>query len=135
MVTPGEEHTPEFVVIKAINAGQQPITLTHIGWRMGIFRKKLFVQIIGADLLSSPLPVQLAPGQQAQYFVPLDQDPNWIERFAKNLNSRFPAVSAATLEVSASATIGPMIYRKAERGLTTMLVEARKKLSVKLSDA
>jgi hypothetical protein len=131
MVTPGQEHTPEFIVIRAVNAGQQPITLTHIGWRIGMFKKMHFVQVVDGNPLSSALPVQLAPGQQAQYFVPLNQSPNWIERFAENLNHWFPKISVETLKVSASATVGPTIYRKPERGLRKMLVDAQEKLSAK----
>ena len=37
IVTPGEPEMPEYVSVRVVNLGQQPVTITNVGWRMGIY--------------------------------------------------------------------------------------------------
>jgi hypothetical protein len=128
VVTLGEKQIPEYISIQIVNVGQQPTTITSVGWTIGFFRKSHFVQRVDGDPMSDQIPKELATGKQAKFFVPLDQEPNWIERFAANLDARFPAISVRTLRIWVSTTVGKTVFSKPERSLQKMLVEARGKL-------
>jgi len=58
---------PEFIVFRIVNSGERILRINQIGWKVGLFRKRFAVQLFD-EHRSSPLPVELAHGQEAQWF-------------------------------------------------------------------
>lgn len=85
MVGTGDEPPyPEFVSFRIVNSGDRNFRVTHIGWRIGILRKRHALQMHEPSL-SSPLPVELNHAQEASWLVPISySDRNWVEHFAQN---------------------------------------------------
>ena len=62
--------TPEFVAIFVANLASRPVRIINIGWRVGLFRKRYVMQNASLRPLSSPLPIELAYGQDAKWMFP-----------------------------------------------------------------
>ncbi len=122
LLTPGEQETPEFVLVRVVNLGQQPVVITNFGWRWGIIRKKYAVQSLHQLGLGHVPPIQLTTGQEAGFYVPLSG--GWMTRMAGELNSKFPRLAAWMVRVQISTSVGKTITRPVESGLRKKLVEA-----------
>ncbi len=61
----------EFVLVTVINIGTRVFTVSGVSWRMGIFKKKYFMQLPVQDVYSSSIPVELTDGKQARVCIPL----------------------------------------------------------------
>jgi hypothetical protein len=119
---------PEYVSVHVVNLGQQPATITHVGWRMGIFRKRYAVQMLHGIRLSQVPPVVLTTGQQAGFIVPLEGT-DWLEDMASELNGTFPRLSAWMIRVQISTSVGKIITRPLEANLRKLLVKRRSEAS------
>src|SRR5215210_1169995 len=80
LVTPGERGAPpKFVAIRVVNRGYRRVTVSHVGWRIGLLRKRNFVQLLHPrHPMSSDIPVSLDQGEQANFFIPLDGESIWL---------------------------------------------------------
>jgi hypothetical protein len=126
IVTPGEPEMPEYVSVYVVNLGQQPVTVTHVGWRMGIFRKRYAMQMLHGIRLSHVPPVVLTTGQQAGFLVPLEGT-DWLKDMASELDGTFPWLSAWMMRVQISTSVGKIVTRPLEASLRKILIEARMK--------
>src|SRR5690348_7809500 len=72
IVGPGSrEPFPEYIVFRLTNHGERPLVVTQIGWRWGwLFWKQHAAQLYEPKL-GSKLPVELAHGQEASWFIPM----------------------------------------------------------------
>lgn len=93
MISEAIDGNPEYLVIEVVNIGIRPTKIVAIGWTIGLFRKKSFIQIVGkgnddlvANLYSSDFPIVLNDGEEAKWLIPLDEENNWIDRFKTNLS-------------------------------------------------
>lgn len=127
VLTRGEPETPEYVSIRVVNLGQQPVTVTNVGWRFGLFRKKYAMQFLHGSPLTEAPPVELTTGKQASFLIPLDG--GWIEKIAVELDDTFPRVSAWLMKVQISTSVGKIVSRRLEPGLRKKLAEARAETS------
>jgi hypothetical protein len=124
IVTPGEPEMPEYISVHVVNLGQQPVTITNVGWRMGIFRKRYAVQMLHGIRLSQVPPIELSTGKQANFLVPLDTT-DWMKNMASELDGTFPGLSAWMMKVQISTSVGKIISRRLEADLRKRLVRAR----------
>jgi len=124
IVGPGsEEPYPEFIVFRIVNEGERPLRITQIGWRWGVWRKQYAVQLF-EDAISSKLPVDLAHGQEAQWFVPTQfEDEPWSEHFCKALMPDFRE-NAYTLRAQVFSSVGKAFEAKPEQALVDRLLDA-----------
>ena len=93
IVTQGLKVKPDYCVIRIVNIGFRPVKITGIGWKVGIFKKKYWVQTVLVDQLSSQLPIKLEHGDEASYFIPFVGNgtyANWIDDFAKDTLGKTP---------------------------------------------
>lgn len=80
--------------------------------------------------MSSPLPVELAHGQEARWFVPLSLGKeSWLSEFAKGMLMPGYRVSCATLRAEFSTSLGYNFVAKPEIGLMTKLRSACEELA------
>jgi hypothetical protein len=85
MVGSGDEPPyPEFVSFRIVNSGDRTFRVTHIGWRIGVLRKRHALQMYEPSM-SNHLPVELGHAQEANWLVPMSfSGRQWAEHFAKN---------------------------------------------------
>jgi hypothetical protein len=85
LVGPGTSPPRQYIAFGIVNSGERVLKIESIGWRRGIFRKKYLMQMFDRQE-SSPMPIELAHGQTATWYVPVDSveghEP-WHEYFVK----------------------------------------------------
>jgi hypothetical protein len=125
IITPGQKRQkpPEVIVFRIVNTGDRPIRVTNIGWRVGLRRKRFALQLYD-EKQSSPMPVELAHGQEAQWTVPLDIQPEpWLESFSNKMLKPNLWLSCATLRVQFHTSVGEVFMARPESGLLKRLRE------------
>ena len=78
--------------IKAVNMGYRKVTITGVGWRVGFFKKRIYEQILSMPPYPSTMPITLADGEEATWFIPfktLDAHPNWIDTFPQEILGKY----------------------------------------------
>lgn len=116
-----KELIPEYVMFKVVNAGDRPVRITQIGWKVGLFRKRYAVQMY-ETLASSKLPVDLSHGQEASWMIPLAaRDEPWLTYFAKGMLMPHYRISCMTLRGCAYSSLGHQFSTKPERNLLSKL--------------
>ncbi len=125
VVAPGANGTyPEIIVFRLVNVGDRPIRVTQIGWRTGLWRKRYAVQLYD-QLQSSPLPVELNHGQEAQWTVPLkSREEPWVDYFAKGMLSPNRWLSVKTLRAQFHTSVGEVFEARPDGTLQKMLMAA-----------
>lgn len=124
-IEPGvKDFFPEYIQFHVVNTGERPITITQIGWKVGLWRKRYAVQMF-ETMASSPLPVELSHGQEAKWMVPLNaREEHWLLRFAKSMLLPHLRINCFTLRGQAFTSLGHVFESKPERGLLSKLREA-----------
>lgn len=131
LIQPGLNATPEFVVFTIVNTGERTLRITQIGWKVGLFKKRYAVQMYD-EAQSSRLPVELAHGQEAQWFVPLAaREEPWLQYFAKGMLMPHLATSLLTLRAHAFTSVGHVFETRPEGNLIQKLREAGRGLRKK----
>jgi len=136
MITPdqGGEH-PEYLFISAINKGHRIATITNIGWRIGLFKKQHMIQMVTADLDSSALPAKIDDGEEAQWYIPLNVEDNWIEKFSRDRLPPYPRIKIFSLRLRIFTSVGKTFEARIEKSLKDKLLEeCKKQMSSKKSD-
>lgn len=136
LITPGDsrEKPPEFLVIRVVNVGIRTATISAIGWRAGVLRKRYAMQLVGTsnELLAEgvtnpPLPLTLAEGQTGNWCVRIGGSGDWLLRFARDFcNGPAFAISSHFLVTQVSTTMGRTFKAPVEPELRRRLVEAAK---------
>lgn len=127
LVTPGQTRTPDYCSIRVTNVGFRPATITGIGWKVGLLKKKYGIQTVHGHPASSNLPVKLEYGDEASYLIGFLGDgtyPNWIDEFPIDFLSNNPKISTLTLKVQAFTSVGKTFESKIEKGLRQRLLSA-----------
>jgi hypothetical protein len=130
----GEKVTPiGYVCFSIVNVGYQPIRVTSIGWRTGIFRKRYMMQGFEPSV-SDALPVVLSHGQEARWMTPvIRREDSWDRLFAGNFLlggyrgpfRKFHALaSCATLRATFRISVGVVFYAIPEPNLMKRLRRA-----------
>lgn len=132
VMTPGVKGpNPEYIQFHIVNTGDRPIRVTGIGWKVGLWKKRQAVQMF-EGLMSSPLPVDLAHGQEAKWFVPLSvREEPWLTYFAKGMLMPNYRLSCFSLRGQAFISTGRVFNIKPESSLLSMLRDACKELESK----
>lgn len=132
IIEPGMKgQPPEYVLFQIVNTGDRPIRVTGIGWKVGLWKKRQAVQMSEA-LISSPLPVDLAHGQEAKWFIPLSaREEPWLRYFAKGMLMPNYRVSCFSLRAQAFISTGRIFNVKPESNLLSKLRAACKELARK----
>jgi hypothetical protein len=130
LIQPGAKGPiPEFVVFNIINTGERPLRITQIGWKVGLWKKRHAVQLYD-DSLSSKLPVELAHGQEASWYVPLAaREEPWLVYFAKGMLMPRYSTSCLTLRGQFFTSLGNVFVAKPEQNLISKFQEACHALS------
>ena len=115
---------PEFAVFRIVNTGDRPIRVIQLGWKVGLFRKRFAVQMYDVTQ-SSALPIELAHGQEATWYVPLSaSEEPWLEYFAKGMLVPYYRTALWTLRAQMFSSVGYVFESRPEEGLIKRLREA-----------
>ena len=108
---------PEFAVFRIVNTGDRPIRVVQLGWKVGLLRKRYAVQMY-ETAQSSPLPVELSHGQEAQWYIPIStREEPWPKYFAKTMLSPYCRTSIWTLRAQVFSSVGFVFESRPEEGL------------------
>jgi hypothetical protein len=129
LIEPGAgDNYPEFLVIRIVNTGDRNIMVTQIGWRTGLFKKRFAVQMFD-HTNSSPIPIELLHGHEAQWFIPLDNKEAWFMQFAKKMLMPDYRLSCFTLRAQVFTSINRIFEKKPSLNIISELKSACKKLT------
>ena len=130
IIGPGSsEPYPEFAVFRIVNTGDRPITITQLGWKVGLLRKRFAVQMCD-QIQSSKLPIQITHGQEAAWYVPLAaREETWTEYFAKGMLVPNYRTALWTLRAQFFSSVGYVFEAKPEEGLMRRLRTACEKVT------
>ena len=124
IIDPGrKDEPPEFLYIGAINTGHRVVTITNVGWKLGLFKKRHGMQIVQKDLYSSGVPVQIDDGEEAKWLIPLGRRDNWIERFSREFLQPRPRWNLFWLRLQIHTSVGKTFGARIESGLRKKLLE------------
>jgi hypothetical protein len=108
----GKTGTKDYLVVSVKNVGFRPATITGFGWQIGFFRKQHCSQLpIPGCSLSTPLPATLTDGQEAKFFIPLDETTDWLENWREPFKGRFGKLRLWSMRVHVCTTVRPVNTR------------------------
>jgi hypothetical protein len=125
VITPGVPGEPqEVVAFRIVNTGDRAFRVTNIGWVVGLRTKRHAIQLFD-PLQSSPMPVELAHGQEGHWIVPLrwGDDP-WIQSFPKKMLLPWPWLACRTLRAQFYTSVGDVFTAKPDSDLLDRLESA-----------
>lgn len=128
LVTQGlTEPHPSYLSIRIINVGHREAQISNLTWKTGIFRKAHAIQTVSRDDMSSPMPTRIKDGEEANYFVRLDDDNDWLGNFIEDFlpDKYWLRLKLARLRVH--TTIGSEFSAKLEKGFIALCLERIKK--------
>ena len=79
-----EDVYPEYVWLKATNIGHTKVKVTHLGWNVGFFNKRTYMQKPPKNLDSSDVPISIEEGEEANWFIDIN-DNEWMKDFYTNV--------------------------------------------------
>lgn len=125
LIIPGEKLNKknEFLVINIVNVGYREAIITNIGWKVGLLKKQLGVQIPIEDGFSDKIPTKLKEAEVANYYIPLNETTNWIENFSKNFLQPYPRIRLRFTKVQVFTSIGKKFEAKIEKDLAKKILE------------
>ena len=85
-------------------------------------KKKLAVQTIIKDGLSPDLPIRLKDGQEANYFIPLSENINWLRNFVQDFSLNKFRLRLRFIKVTVHTSIGKSFETRIEKGLRDRLI-------------
>lgn len=123
VLTPGNPSSQRGVLgIYIVNVGHREAQVINVGWKVGIFRKRLAIQQIERDGLSSTMPVRLKDGEEARYYLQLNDEDRWSEKFVQQMLQPFPKLQARFVTVVAYTSVGRTFEARIEKGLQKQLI-------------
>lgn len=120
----GTGHFPDYLYISIVNTGFRKALVTGIGWKVGVFRKRYAIQITDKSPWSSPVPVELTDGQEAQYLVPFAGEADWLNAFAKDFLGKHPVLLSRFGTLQVFTSVGKTFQKRIEGNLREKLIEA-----------
>lgn len=118
--------------IKAVNMGSRKVTLSGVGWRVGFLKKRIYEQILSMPPYPSTMPITLADGEEATWFIPfrsMDEYPNWIDTFPLEVLGKHPYWASKSMRIFVYTSVGKPIIGTVEKPLRERLVAAALKKS------
>jgi hypothetical protein len=121
-----QNHRPEYICINAVNTGARNVRITNLGGRVGYFKKQHFVILAVLDGMSSKIPVEIEPGQEANWFLPFKINPEmtWTEHIAQDLLKPNWKWKLRSLRFQVYTSVGSVFYAGIHTSLMDMLKKA-----------
>lgn len=118
------ENWKDILLINVTNIGHRQAVANSIYWKLGIFRPTIAVQTIMPDPNSSPFPVKLADGEQADYRIPLEEFKKNINVFLEEVFEKtFPELRLKYIKIGAETSTGDRFESRIEESFRVWLRE------------
>jgi hypothetical protein len=115
---------PEYLNVHIVNIGHREVQIVNIGWKIGFIKKKYFIQKrINNDGLSSPMPIRLRDGDEANYYIPLNDETNWIDNLIEKRLQPHPKMNLNFMKLQVFTSVGNEFNTKIEKGLKKRILE------------
>jgi hypothetical protein len=75
------------------------------------------------DGISSTMPVRIKDGEEANYFIPLENDIHWLNDFVKNYLQPKPKSRLKHVKLQVSTSVGKKFEAKIKKSLQTKFLE------------
>jgi hypothetical protein len=121
--------------VEVTNLTLHPVTITRLGWTVGVFHKQHFFQVPDwTDPLTSKLPTRLEYGQSANYNFPREEFFKHAAAICNHISTAVPWVSARFIFLFVTTSGYPGHFRfRVEPSLGRALVERAKEIKTALS--
>lgn len=107
-----------------ISAGHREAQIVNIGWKIGFFKKEYSIQtLIPNDQISSPMPVRLKDGEEAKYFIPLNEETKWIENIIQKSLQPNPRIKISFMKLQVFTSVGKTFNSRIENGLKKRILK------------
>jgi hypothetical protein len=122
-----DEGTP-IVNVEVTNLTMRTVTISNIGWRVGIFRRQRFVQIPDyRDPLTFKLPTKLDYGERANYNFPREEFLKNASMVCSHISTFWPWLSGRFIFLEVSTSGNPGCFRfRVERPLANAFLKQSK---------
>ena len=122
IIAPGDKgKPPEVIIFRIVNTGDRTIRVTNIGWCIGLKKKRYAIQLYDANQ-SSPMPIELAHGQEASWVVPLnDREEPWMQSFSNKMMKPNLWLACATIKAQFHTSVGEVFTARPEKSLIEKL--------------
>jgi hypothetical protein len=102
----GQEKSIPGIAFMVINKGTRAVTVQSIGWAVGKGKRKRNSFQMPGSLYSNTIPIELAHGRSATFFINFAETPDWMEDFAADMFSSNEKKDLATLRALVITTVG-----------------------------
>ncbi len=128
LIIPGQniQEENEFLVINIVNIGYRSAIITNIGWKVGFIKKQLGIQMTINDGYSKRIPTKLNEGEEANYYIPLNTETNWINNFLNNFLQPHPRLRLKFTKIQAFTSIGKTFESRIEKNLEQKILKELK---------
>ena len=118
------DYRPEYLYINIVNIGHRETQIVNIGWKIGFFKKEHSIQtLIRDDQISSPMPVRLKDGEEAKYFIPLNDQTKWIENIIQKSLQPNPKRRINFMKLQVFTSVGKTFNTRIEKGLKERILK------------
>jgi hypothetical protein len=124
----GVDEGPPIVHVEVTNLTLRPVTISNIGWRVGVFRRQRFVQIPDyRDPLTFKLPTKLDYGERANYNFPREEFFRNASMICSQISTVWPWLSGRFIFLEVSTSGNPGYFRfRVERSLANAFLKKSK---------
>lgn len=125
IVIPGnKDYRPNYLYIHIVNIGHREVQIVNIGWKIGFFKIEQSIQtLIPNDGMSSQMPIRLKDGEEAKYFIPLDEEPSWIREVIDKSLQPNPKIRIRFMKLHVFTSVGNEFTSRIEKGLKNHILK------------
>jgi hypothetical protein len=125
LITRGSDHRPEYLNIRVVNVGHREAQISNIGWKFGFLKKQHAIQMLEDNTISSALPVRLKDGEEANYFISLND--GWLGEYIDDFLRPFPWIKKHFVKVVVHTSLGTKFESNIENSLKSEISKKCKK--------
>jgi len=116
-VNPNSNSTPENLLhIHIVNIGYKNVQIHQLGWKTGFFKNKDFIFLLDKQPYSDNIPKRLEFGEEANFFIVLDNEYKFIDKFISDFLPNFKRLRIHFIKLVVYTTIGKSFSCKLEKG-------------------
>ena len=120
----GPGHGDRLVSVNVINRGRRAATVSGIGWRLGLLKRREFLV---PDYQGTTLPAKLEDGDEAAFLFPLDQFASGLlDALPRCALLPLPGICLGTMQAIIATTAGRAFYATITRDLRHELARRAK---------
>jgi hypothetical protein len=103
------------------NRGAKPVTVVSIGWVVGTGKARRYCMQTTSAPYTANVPVELAHGKTARFFVSFEITPNWAQEFRQNFLPNLEPRTLRSLRARVHTSVGTTTVVKPEDSVVKLL--------------